>query len=181
MDLTLLVLSDGKILLYPTDRCGIRRRADGKIKSASMVDSAMNARLGTPNPQSTYAAFHNLFLSRFQRYCIMTSERLPVDMMCLFGYSGLLSKATCLFTKIPKNSFRDLLENGSVLPREFLVGCGIQAEQHDGSQYKNHAIEVFNAVKNRIQMNFNTPMSYNHILSFYDSEGALFHTEIGFK
>ncbi|AAZ68518.1 hypothetical protein [Ehrlichia canis] len=169
MDLLLLLLNNGTPCLVPTNKCLIKKNAEGKIKSASMVDSAMNARLGTPNPQSTYAAFHNLFLSRFQRYCIMTSERLPVDMMCLFGYSGLLSKATCLFIKIPKNSFRDLLENGSVLPREFLVGCGIQAEQHDGSQYKNHAIEVFNAVKNRIQMNFNTPMSYNHILSFYDS------------
>ncbi|AAZ68520.1 hypothetical protein [Ehrlichia canis] len=84
MDLTLLVLSDGKILLYPTDRCGIRRRADGKIRNYNLDDTDLSAQLGYPDPQSTYHNFHTMFLSRFTQSVIISSTKLLEDLVFFF-------------------------------------------------------------------------------------------------
>ena len=176
MDLLLLLHNDGTPCLVPTNKCSIKRNAEGRIVKASVTNNTQSIG-GGPNPQSPYSRFHTLFLSRFMKYCIMTSVSLPLDMLCLFGYSGLLNKHTCLFLKIPKDSIHDLSENGGVLTRDFLVGCGVQAEQHSESEYREYAIGMFNSIKSRITMNFSTPGNRNHIVSFYDSSGELFHTE----
>ncbi|CEI85341.1 hypothetical protein DRF75_00685 [Ehrlichia minasensis] len=177
MDLILLLLTDGKPCLVPTNQCRIKRDGDGRIKHASMVDRSLNFRLGPPNSQSPYASFHTLFLSRFMRYVISTSEHLPADILFLFGKSDLLNKKVCMVLKIPKCSLRDFSEMGSILDNKFLVGHGMQDMSFDDTKYRDHAINLFNGMKDRIKINSQVPGDRNHILSFYDSEGSLYHTE----
>ena len=177
MDLILLLLTDGRPCLVPTNKCRIKRNADGKIKHASMVDNTLNARLGPPNSQSPYASFHTLFLSRFTKYVISTSENLPCDILFLFGTSDFLNKKVCMSLKIPKCSLRDMSESGSILDNRFLIGCGVQSANLDETRYRDHAIDLFNSIKNRIRINSQVPGDRNHILNFYDSEGSLYHTE----
>ncbi|CEI85342.1 hypothetical protein DRF75_00675 [Ehrlichia minasensis] len=177
MDLTLLLLNNGKPFLIPTNKCHIKKNADGQVQSCTTDDPSLNSNLGAPDPQSPYADYHTLYLSRFTKYALITSVRFPVDMVFLFGKSEVSDQVTFLFIKIPKESVRTLSEHGTLLDGSFLVGGGIANQNFNDIPYQRHVKDLFQVLKNRIRVNFSTQVCNNYVLSFFDAEGNLFDTE----